>query len=227
MKRTLVAILTGIAAIAAAQLQAAADQPPSGKLMDVMLEARSARLKGDLQTWERAGAEAVKLAPDFADLLISLSRAKAALGQNDEALRLLNQAVERGAGLEPERFPEFERMKEEERFLEIAKRAKANATPVTSRGDVYAPARSAEGIAYDPVSRRLFVGPEGEILQIDAEGKVSPFASGNGLRQVLGIKVDAERRLLWAVSGRYPDTVPGPQPPPEDVGRAACMLSSG
>ena len=68
------------------------------------------------------------------------------------------------------------------------------------------------------MSRRLFAGIEGEILQIDAEGKVSPFASGNGLRQVLGIKVDPERRLLWAVSGRYPDTVPGPEPAPADVG---------
>jgi hypothetical protein len=77
---------------------------------------------------------------------------------------------------------------------------------------------SAEGIAYDPVSRRLFAGPEGRIVQIDEAGKVSPFVSGNGLRQVYGIKVDPERRLLWAVSGRFPDIVPGPTPPPEDVG---------
>jgi glucose/arabinose dehydrogenase len=68
------------------------------------------------------------------------------------------------------------------------------------------------------LSRRLFAGIEGEILQIDADGKVSTFVSGNGLRQVLGIKVDPERRLLWAVSGRFPDVVPGPTPPPADVG---------
>jgi len=77
---------------------------------------------------------------------------------------------------------------------------------------------SSEGIAYDPVSRRLFAGTDGEILQIDADGRVSPFVSGNGLRQVLGIKVDPERRLLWAVSGSFPDVVPGPTPPPDDVG---------
>jgi hypothetical protein len=35
---------------------------------------------------------------------------------------------------------------------------------------------------------------------------------------MLGIKVDSERRLLWAVSGRFPDVAPGPTPPPADVG---------
>ena len=172
--------------------------------MDYMLEARAARLKGDLQTWLAAGGEALKLAPDNPEALISVSRVNAALGRNDEALRMLNEAVQRGAGLEPERFPEFERMKEEERFLEIAKRAKTNAAPLPRAETFTLLPKQSEGIAYDPVSRRLFAGIEGEILQIDAEGKVSPFASGNGLRQVLGIKVDPERRLLWAVSGRYP-----------------------
>ena len=218
MRQTILTIVAGTWLIAAPHMQAAEDKAPAQNLMDYMLEARAARLKGDLQTWAKAGGEALKLAPDNPDVLISLSRVNAALGRNDEALRLLNEAVQLGVGLEPERFPEFERLKEDERFLDIAKRAKANSVPL-ARAETFTllPARG-EGIAYDPVSRRLFVGPEGEILQIDAEGKVSSFTSGNGLRQVLGLKVDPERRLLWAVSGRYPDTVPGPEPPPADVG---------
>jgi hypothetical protein len=102
--------------------------------------------------------------------------------------------------------------KQEERFVQIAKQAKANLAPVPAAKTFALLPATAEGIAYDPVSRRLFVGPEGQILQIDEAGKVSPFASGNGLRQVLGIKVDPERRLLWAVSGRFPDVAPGPKP---------------
>ena len=166
MRHTVLTILTGTALVAAAHVHAAGDQPTPKKLMDHMLEARAARLKGDLQTWAAAGGEALKLAPDNPDVLVSLSRVNAALGRNDEALRLLNEAVQRGTGLEPERFPEFERLKEEERFLEIAKRAKANTAPVPKAETFTLLPASAEGIAYDPVSRRLFVGPEGEILQI-------------------------------------------------------------
>jgi tetratricopeptide (TPR) repeat protein len=174
MKRTLVAILTGTAAIAAAQLQAAADQPPSGKLMDVMLEARAARLKGDLQTWERAGAEAVKLAPDFADLLISLSRAKAALGQNDEALRLLNQAVERGAGLEPERFPEFERMKEEERFSRSQSERKPMPRPLPRAETFTLLPGSAEGIAMIQCRGGCLSGPKEKSSRSMPRGRSRP-----------------------------------------------------
>ena len=213
---TIAAILIGLASTLAAQ--SSPTPPPAKTFWDYNLELRAARLKGDHQTWATAGAEVLKLAPDSPEVMISVSRANAALGRTDEALKLLNEAVRRGAGFEPDRFPEFERMKQEERFLQIAKQAKTNMAPLP-RAETFAllPA-TAEGIAYDPVSRRLFAGPEGEIIQIDAEGKVSSFVSGNGLRQVLGLKVDPERRLLWAVSGRFPDVTPGPNPPPEDVG---------
>jgi DNA-binding beta-propeller fold protein YncE len=198
--------------------QASPQQPAARTLLDYNLELRTARLKGDLETWRAAGAEALKLTPDNPDFLISVSRANAGLGRNDEALRLLDEAVQRGAGLEPDRFPEYEGMKQEQRFLQIVKRAKANMAPLPRAKTFALLPTASEGIAYDSVSRRLFAGTEGGILQVDADGKVSTFVSGNGLRQVLGIKVDAERRLLWAVSGRFPDVAPGPTAPPADVG---------
>jgi hypothetical protein len=221
MKRTLLTILISTTLLPFALAQspdAGAATKPEKTFWDYNIEIRTARLKGDHETWAAAGAEVLKLAPDSPEVMISVSRANAALGRHDEALRLLEEAVRRGAGFEPDRFPEYERMKQEEPFLRIAKQAKANMAPVPRAETFALLPSSAEGVAYDPVSRRLFAGPEGEIVQIDEAGKVSPFASGNGLRQVLGIKVDPERRLLWAVSGRFPDTVPGPTPPPEDTG---------
>ncbi|MCA1660324.1 MAG: hypothetical protein LC642_07300, partial [Verrucomicrobiaceae bacterium] len=149
--------------------------PPAKTFWDYNLEARAARLSGDLQTWLAAGGEALKLAPGNPEVMISVSRANAALGRNDEALSLLNEAVRRGAGFEPDRFPEYERIKQEERFLQIVKQAKTNMAPVP-RAETFALLPSgSEGIAYDPVSRRLFGGTEGEIFQVDAAGKVSPF----------------------------------------------------
>lgn len=210
------AVFTALGSTLAAQTS---PPPPAAKTFwDYNLELRAARLKGDHQTWAAAGAEILKLAPDSPEVLISVSRANAGLGRTDEALKLLDEAVRRGAGFEPDRFPEYERIKEEERFQKIVKQAKANMAPLPKAETFTLLPSTAEGIAYDPVSRRLFAGPEGAIVQIDAAGKVSPFVSGNGLRQVLGLKADPERRLLWAVSGRFPDVTPGPNPPPEDVG---------
>ncbi len=65
-----------------------------------------------------------------------------------------------------------------------------------------------EGIAYDPVARRFFIGSisKEKIVAVDASGKASDFVVSRrgGLRRTLGLKVDAKRRRLWALSN---DTV--------------------
>ena len=61
-----------------------------------------------------------------------------------------------------------------------------------------------EGIAYDPSTKTFYVGSTylRKIVSVDARGRLRDFtASGqDGLRGVLGLRVDARRRLLWAVS---------------------------
>src|SRR5262245_28904920 len=59
-----------------------------------------------------------------------------------------------------------------------------------------------EGIAYDPSSRTFFVGStyERKIVAVDADGRARDFTSEkqDGLWGLVGMKVDAPRRLLWA-----------------------------
>ena len=61
-----------------------------------------------------------------------------------------------------------------------------------------------EGIAYDASAKTFYVGSTylRKIVAVDARGTVRDFTlSGqDGLRGVLGLRVDARRRLLWAVS---------------------------
>lgn len=61
-----------------------------------------------------------------------------------------------------------------------------------------------EGIAHDPRTKTFYVGSTylRKIVSVDARGRVRDFkATGqDGLRGVLGLRVDARRRLLWAVS---------------------------
>lgn len=60
-----------------------------------------------------------------------------------------------------------------------------------------------EGITYDPISKAFFVGSmyKRKIVRIDSAGNVSDF-TGEGqdlLTSVIGMKVDAEHQVLWAV----------------------------
>jgi sugar lactone lactonase YvrE len=61
-----------------------------------------------------------------------------------------------------------------------------------------------EGIAHDPRTKTFYVGSTylRKIVSVDARGVVRDFTAEaqEGLRGVLGLRVDARRRLLWAVS---------------------------
>jgi sugar lactone lactonase YvrE len=59
-----------------------------------------------------------------------------------------------------------------------------------------------EGMAYDPVTERFFMGSlrKSKIISISMDGVVDTLASAGELGQggILGMKVDPERRILWA-----------------------------
>ena len=61
-----------------------------------------------------------------------------------------------------------------------------------------------ENVAYDPVTETFYVGStrKGKILSVDRMGNVTEFVGSreHGLWMVIGMKVDAERRHLWAAS---------------------------
>ena len=69
-----------------------------------------------------------------------------------------------------------------------------------------------EGIAHDSKTKDFYVGStyKRKIVRIDKNGKVSDFTAEaqDGLRSVLGMRVDAKRRILWAVSEHAGGTVP-------------------
>lgn len=84
-----------------------------------------------------------------------------------------------------------------------------------------------ESVAWDPVRRAFYVGAmyKRKIVKVEEDGRVSDFVpSGrDGLWTVLGMKVDASRRELWANAcnlGRGPAMV---NPEPATVGRAAVF----
>jgi len=200
-------LLTLFCSASVATAQPIAAPPPAETLDQLVADTRAARVKGDVHNWVRLGSKVLALTPDHPDILISVARAHAASGDKEQSLAKLGDAVRRGAAFDPTRFAEFKSLADDPEFETLAAGAKQNLSPV---GETVRfaklPEGESEGIAYDPVSKRFFAGTgKGELLAISQDGKVSTFAAGGSLRQILGIKVDAVRRLVWLVTGRYPE----------------------
>lgn len=191
-------------------------------LMDLVMLTREARLAGDNKGWLEHGQRVLQLAPEHPDLLISVARALAANSRFDDASTRLEDAVRRGAGFDLSTLPEFKAAPDSPRLRAVHDRALRNMQPVAAPEVLLVLQNESlrpEGITWDPVGRHLYIGSlNGEIWRVDLGGRLERFAGpGSGLREVLGLKVDAERRLLWAVTGVFPDVIPTGEPK-KDVG---------
>jgi sugar lactone lactonase YvrE len=208
---------------------------PEDGIMDLALRTREARMAGDNARWLELAREVQARAPEHVDLLISLARAHAANGRVPDSLPWLEQAIARGAGFDLFAFPEFRDQAEDPALKALAARATAQSAPV-SPAEVHLVIENddirPEGITFDGDSERLFIGSlNGEIWGIGPDRKLARFAGPDqGLREVLGMKVDRDRRLLWAVNGVFPDLFPPPQGPKKDEGLTGVVafdLDSG
>ena len=70
-----------------------------------------------------------------------------------------------------------------------------------------------EGIAYDPRTKTFFVSStfKRKIVAVDAAGKARDFVTEarDGIFGVVGMRVDATRRMLWAISSHAGEAMPG------------------
>ena len=150
----------------------------------------------------------LQAAPDHGGIWLAMAAAQARAGNKAEALRWLEKAVSRGLDFDLPDEAAFAQLRETPEMKELLARAAANRR-VVSRGRVAfrIPEKDLipEGIAHDPETGAFFVGSlhKRKIVRVDKAGKASDFnASGqDGLRDVLGLRVDPTTRTLWACSG--------------------------
>ena len=149
--------------------------------------------------------------PAFAQNDVEATRAffasmtQAQAGDRDAAVASMQKVLELGDGFMP-RQQDFARVWDDPAFAAIRDKLEARlprldyaptAFQLEDRGLI------PEGIAYDAPSKSFFVGSiaERRILRVHEDGAVSEFVPpGGDLDSVLGIAVDAPRRLLYAVS---------------------------
>src|SRR5262245_21710506 len=150
---------------------------------------------------------ALRGAPDHGELLFRLARERARAGDEAGALRDLERAIATGLDFDIDAEGAFRTLARRPEFLALLDRALDQRLVVRRSTEAFRVAESdliPEGLAHDPASGDFFLGSihKRKIVVVDASGRARDFrASGqDGLWQVLGMKVAAERRQLWVAT---------------------------
>ncbi|HYG98685.1 MAG TPA: SMP-30/gluconolactonase/LRE family protein [Terriglobales bacterium] len=150
--------------------------------------------------------KALQIAPD-PHIQLRLASVQARLGEKRDALALLNRVAELKLGYDIEHIPAFATLKDDPEYKALVAKFAAG-DPVRVRSEIAHVIRDPklipEGLAYDAATQTLYVGSlnKQKIVRIDRTGQVSDFvpSRGGGIWNVLGMKVDPKRRLLWTAS---------------------------
>jgi tetratricopeptide (TPR) repeat protein len=169
---------------------------------------------------------ALEMIPDHPSILYNLGAVSALLGRKNDSLNFLSRVAEMGLALHPEKDSDFDSIKDSGEFKTILKRFEDNKAPVIHSRRAFSIQEKGlitEGLAYDPVDQTFFISSvhKRKILSFNRNGREKTFASEeDGLWSVLGMKVDAKRRLLWATTTAFPQMINYKK---EEDGRAAVI----
>ena len=155
----------------------------------------------------------LRAAPDHGGVLFRLARERALAGDAAGALRDLERAIATGLDLDVEAENAFLPLRNKPEFRALLDRALDQRVVVRTSAEAFrVPERDLipEGLTHDPVTGDFFLGSllKRKIVRVGADGGASALprirdfvATGqDGLWEVLGMKVDAARRLLWVMT---------------------------
>lgn len=196
-------------------------------------EGTKAYRAGEFRAALKEFTSALALRPDHPTLMYNVAAMSVRAGHPEIALRYLDTVAAMGLVYEPRADSDFVSLFGASAFESVADRFRENARP-TRRTHVAFRVRPAgivtEGIAYDPVSARFFVGSVRvpSIVQRTSQKRPERFSrSADNLWSILGMTVDARKRLLWVCTAALPQTQGLAQ---QDEGRTALLsydLESG
>ena len=169
-------------------------------------EARAAYDAKDYATFVAKTEQAAKLAPADVWVLYNLACGQALAGRRDEALKTLDTLASRKVRFDLDAEGDFASLRGSAGYRKVSDRMKKLAEDKVSSSAVAfrIPEKGLvpEGVAYDSKTRSFFVGSirKRKIVRVTPDGKASDFVSSgrDGLRGVLGMRVDPAKRRLWA-----------------------------
>lgn len=176
------------------------------------MQGRAAYQKKDYQAFLDNFKKANEVAPGHLEAIYYLARAHALSGNRSEAAAVLNRMLDMGITMDLEANADFNPIRSSEEFKSISKKIERVKAPVAnSRVAFTLPDKELipEGMAYDPATETFYLGSiyKRKIFRISKDGKYKDFKTEgqDGLWGVLGMKVDAGRRVLWVNSAAGPE----------------------
>jgi len=170
------------------------------------------------------------LLPESPGALSGLGRSLACLGRTAEALEWLGRAADTRAGIDVAAVEAaFGSAVDDPGVRALLSRLRGNLTPLVASTLAFRLAEKdlfPESVAHDPADGAFYVGSLRKrkiVTVLDGVARDFVPAKAHGLGAVLGMKVDASRRELWANSchGDYPPALEDPDP--ERRGEAAVF----
>jgi sugar lactone lactonase YvrE len=150
--------------------------------------------------------------PNHPTLFYNLARAYSLTGNQAEAVRWLEKTLRLGFGDEALAGGDFLFLRAGDEFAGIRKRIdEIRAPKVKSRtaATVAEPDLIPESVAFDAAEKCFYVGSfyKRKIVRIDRRGRVTDFVAeaADGLGAVVGIKIDAARRVLLVLNNVSPE----------------------
>ena len=183
------------------------NQPKDGRYYEA--QARKAYQAKDYASFLENMKAAAALRPNHPRLMFNLAAAHSLNGQGGEALKWLGRLADMGLIFPAATDDDFVSIKASDEFKTILKRIERNAARVGDGATAFTLGEKGfipEGIAYDPVTNTFYLGSvyKRKIVSVGPDGEAREFAAErDGLWSVLGIRVDAARRLLWVSTAAH------------------------
>ena len=211
-----------------------AETPKSEDVRTLFEEAMKAYKQKDYAGFVEGMETALKLRPNHQVYMYNLAGGYALTGRENQALALLSQMASIGFVFQDiEKDGDFTSLVGDGNFEAVLKKFAANKKQIghsQTAFTVHEKGLVPEGLAYDPNTKTFFVGSvyRRKIVAVNAANETRDFSqNSDGLWSVMGLKVDATRRLLWGCTAGH---VQMADAKPEDDGKTAVFkydLGSG
>jgi WD40 repeat protein len=183
-----------------------AQQPQTKTASEYYELAKQAYKEKDYQSYEKNLVQTIEAGSQHPVIYYNLAGAEALLGKKDLSVKWLNHIADFGITMPLAEDKDFESIRNSAEFAAVLKRFEGNLKPTDHSTVGFTIPQNdflVEGVAYDPLSKTFYFGSilKKKIISMDSKGKVNDFSSStDSLWSVLGMSVDAKRRILWASS---------------------------
>lgn len=199
--------LCGLLTIGQLVSSAQNEQPKNGRYYEA--QARKAYQGKDYPAFLENMKLAAELRPNHPRLMYNLAIGYALNGRREEALIWLGRIAGMGIIVPAAGDEDFNSLKDHDGFKAVLQRLERNKLPLvksTLAFTVHEKGIVPESVGYDPVTQVFYLSSiyKRKILSLNSKGEVKDFATErDGLWSVLGLKVDAPRRLLWVCTAAH------------------------